>query len=213
MRHAQSTNHDTNIIWHMHFAIIFFSSSLSPIFHHLPRHPQSHHTCTRSVDIFVHIIFNLFAKSEHNNIKGKEEEEDDNEEEEEWEGKNNIIGFYRPPYFVVALSLSLSLFIFNQRRRYTLTHTLTHTHSRGMCINVKFNRFRPIDMFQCEFWFVCYSFELFFPSSKSSRHTKKSHSTKIFHASPTLWLCYDQINNSKMFFDAFLLIEIYVCTQ
>lgn len=133
-------------------------------------------------------------------------------------------------HILLLLSLSLSLFIFNQRRRYTLTHTLTHTYSRGMCINVKFNRFRPIDMFQCEFWFVCYSFELFFPSSqftckkketilytdihtKTSRHTKKSHSTKIFHASPTLWLCYDQINNSEMFFDAFLLIEIYVCTQ
>lgn len=46
---------------------------------------------------------------------------------DEAKNKTLFIGFYRPQFF--------SLFIYNQRR-----HTV--------CVNVKLNRFRPIDMFQ-----------------------------------------------------------------
>lgn len=48
-----------------------------------------------------------------------------------------------------------------------------------MCINVKFNRFRPIDMFQCEFWFVCYSFAFFSSSyaKRRKRRRRKRYST------------------------------------
>lgn len=142
--------------------------------------------------------------------------------------KKTLLAFIVLHFF--RCSLSLLLFIFNQRRRYTHTRTLlTHTLARGMCINVKFNRFRPIDMFQCEFWFVCYSFELFFPSWHARRrkrycsdihahthahaHLKNSFHKNLSCISHSLWLCYGQINNGEMYFDTFLLVEIYVCTH
>lgn len=95
------------------------------------------------------------------------------------EKKVMFIGFYRPPFF--------SLFIYNQRRH-------------AVCVNVKLNRFRPIDMFQSELWLLMLMLMFFgFVRCIKNDTWKKSHThtqQNDFHASPTLLFGYGQINKS-----------------
>lgn len=92
------------------------------------------------------------------------------------EKKVMFIGFYRPPFF--------SLFIYNQRRH-------------AVCVNVKLNRFRPIDMFQSELWLLMLMFFGFVRCIKNDTWKKShthTHTTKWFSciSHSFVWLWSDQ---------------------
>lgn len=123
------------------------------------------------------------------------------------EKKVMFIGFYRPPFF--------SLFIYNQRRH-------------AVCVNVKLNRFRPIDMFQSELWLLMFFFcsvQCIENERYMSTREKATHTTDWFSciSHSFVWLWSDQQQHISyslllyIFFFAFSFIHSksskYMCVR